>query len=154
MVHQEKSGEELNSQQWELALAHRKRADDAANYLRALLFALSSGGAGYVVTQIDMSLSCFVIVGHTSTFAFLALALGVLIFSWQEQKRKSIERFKWLLDSKNIISNYPAFDNSLTKKWFHKNFILDWIALGFIVIGSTVEVVTKIFSFTSDKINV
>ena len=133
---------EIPDQQWELALAYRRRSDKSANYLRALLFASAGAAAAYVASLIDNSRADCFLVGHAGALILFGVALILLFRSWGIQKRKADERFKWLCNTENKLADFPCFDQGLVVT-YGKNYILDLSAFILILIGLGIEAATK-----------
>lgn len=133
-------------QQWELAMAFLRRADEAANYLRTLLFAASGGFAIYLLPQLKAGDPGGALWGRVLATASTAVAIFLLVYSWQLQKRKARERFDYLRDG-----NYDAY--ILYNKPVLKNSSVDWFAFLFLAVAFLIEVLVRVFS-SSISLNV
>jgi DMSO/TMAO reductase YedYZ heme-binding membrane subunit len=123
---------------WPLALSYLKRADDAANYLRALLFTLSSAAIAYLVIELKDKLIC----GYAVALISFALAIALIVISWDVQKKKAGRRFEALRDFG--YSNYLQVNDEIRKSAFIKNHVLDRSAYIVILFGIVVAIITKI----------
>ena len=92
-----KTPEKLSDEhQWQLALAYLRRAEAAANVLRTVLFFSAIAVAALVLWQMkagDMSRAFFV---NVASVTFALVAVFCLVKSWQLQKQKALERFRYL----------------------------------------------------------
>ncbi|NWG24157.1 MAG: hypothetical protein HXY30_07020 [Pseudorhodoplanes sp.] len=85
-----------DADQWQMALVHLKRAGEAGNWLRVLLFAASFGLIVFVLTEIRPGASRTVLLGHLAALALSGLSVFSVVRSWQVQREKSMERFRFL----------------------------------------------------------
>ncbi len=134
----ESDGKVPESFRWQLAADFRKRADQSADFLRVLLFALASASAAYVANQ---DLQKFTAL-HALSFASLAAAIVLLVLSWNLQKSKSIRRYKTIRDQ-----GYEKFleeERKIEENIFHWNSMVDVTSYFLIVIGIVFEVSAKI----------
>lgn len=92
---------------WRLAEFYLSRSQAAANFLRALLFALASASLGFVLSRHYNSLSG----PHLISLTFFALAIATIAWSWEVQKSKSLDRFKTLRDKG--YQDYQELENQL-----------------------------------------
>ena len=123
---------------WQLAADFRKRADQSADFLRALLFALSSASVAYVANQ---DLQQFTAL-HALSFVCLSVAIVLLVLSWNLQKSKSIRRYEALRDE-----GYEKFikkECEIKENIFRWNSLVDVTSYFLIVIGISFEVSAKI----------
>jgi hypothetical protein len=118
---------------WELTEFYLRRSENAANLLRAMLFALSGGAIGFVANQNYAKPTGF----HAFSIVAFAIAIGMIVFSWHVQKGKAIERFKKLRDE-----GYTAFRQQEEYYARHRrNYVIDLCACAFIIIGFLIEFV-------------
>ncbi len=61
--------------QWQLAMASLRRADEAANYLRTLLFAAASGFIVFVLSGLKAGLPQAAIYAHAAAIVLAAFAI-------------------------------------------------------------------------------
>lgn len=120
-------------EQWELALAFLRRADEAANYLRTLLFAASAGFIIYLLPGLKAGVPVRMLAGHVAATLLAASAIFFLVRSWQFQKEKARSRFLHLRDR-----NYDAY--LLYDSAAASNSRLDWIAFWLLVAAFVCEV--------------
>lgn len=95
---------------WRIAEFYLKRSEHAANFLRTLLFALAGTSLGFVLNKHYGGTLGF----HLISLTFFSLTIATVVWSWEVQKSKSIERFKTLRDK-----GYPAYkmlEKELEKK--------------------------------------
>lgn len=117
--------------QWELAMASLRRADEASNYLRTLLFAASSGFIIFVLPGLKAGIPQSALYGHAAAIVSAAFAIFLLVYSWQIQKEKSRERFNYLRDGN--YDAYVQYDKAVENFSGKKNSRIDWIAFLFLV---------------------
>ncbi|MDP1730887.1 MAG: hypothetical protein Q8L54_06840 [Devosia sp.] len=113
--------------------AFLKRAQTAADQLRALLFAFSAGAMAFVLNQPVTN-------GRLWSVAFLGLALITLTWSWDIQKAKALTRFNVLRDKG--MQEYLSLEKSYeTRK---QNYLLDRAVYLFILIGCAIEFFARV----------
>ena len=117
---------------WRIAEFYLRRSEASANYIRALLFALASASLGFVLNRHYDNLYG----PHLISLIFFSLAIGTVAWSWDVQKRKSIERFKTLRDMEyeDYIRQEACFERRM------RNYVIDRFAFGFVIIGIFAEV--------------
>jgi hypothetical protein len=123
---------------WPLALSYLKRADDAANYLRALMFTLAGAAIAYLTTELKGNLNC----GYLIALILFAIAIALIVVSWDIQKKKAGQRFEALRDFG--FARYQEVNAEIAKSIFFKNYVLDRSAYILILIGFVISVVTKL----------
>ena len=134
------NGEVPENFRWQLAADFRKRADQAADLLRALLFALAGASAAYVANQ---DLKNFTAL-HALSFTCLTIAIMLLVLSWNLQKSKSISRYKTLRDEG--YEKFKEKERKVEEDIFRWNALIDVVSYLFIVVGISFEVSAKICS--------
>jgi len=117
-----------------LLLVYQERSAVAANYLRTLLFTLASAAAGFVATRTLASGSLL----HYISILLFGVALAVLVYSWDLQKEKSIERVKRL---RNNMAEFDDYQEEVERNWCRCNYIVDRIASVFVGLGIIVELI-------------
>ncbi len=83
-------------QQWQLALAYLRRAEIAAHVLRAVLFFAAIAFAAVVLVQMRANDRGLTFLVNAASVALAVAAIFCLVKSWQLQKEKALERFKYL----------------------------------------------------------
>ena len=125
------SNEFGDQHRWQLAELYLKRGEHSANYPRALLFALSGGSVGFIASQNYSGPVGY----HALPIVAFVVAIALLVWSWEVQKRKSIERFKKLRDE-----GYSAYRDQEEFYSRHlRNYIIDRWAYAFIFLGFVAE---------------
>ena len=124
---------------WNLALSYLKRADDSANYLRALLFTLCAAAIAYLTTELKDEL----IYGFVIALVSFAAAIALIVISWDIQKLKAGRRFEALRDFG--FSKYQEVNREIQNSTFQKNYVIDRFAYGLIAIGFVAALATKAF---------
>jgi hypothetical protein len=90
-----------DEQQWQLALAYLRRAETAAHVLRAVLFFAAIAVAALVLLNMQLNMQMRataldrVFYINVGSVVLAVLAIFFLVKSWQLQKEKAIERFKY-----------------------------------------------------------
>jgi hypothetical protein len=125
------------SYRWQLVEAFRKRSDEAANYLRALLLAISTAALGYLF---DKNYAHPLNWHHLSILA-LAGAIAFIIWSWDRQKTKSILRLIELREKG--YEEYLELEKCFAK--FRKNEKLDRASYVCIGIALFIEAAIAVF---------
>jgi Ca2+/H+ antiporter len=115
---------------YQLALDIRKRADQSADYARALMLAVASGFTAYLVTKKELS------EPELAALLFCGIAITLLAYSWFYQKQSSTDRYVIL--SEKSLAEY--FDNERKrrdnpKKW---NMAIDTISGVFLLAAALV----------------
>ena len=123
---------------WPLALSYLKRADDAANYLRALLFTLSGAAIAFLVTELKDKLIC----GYLVALISFAAAIALIVISWDIQKAKAGQRFEALRDYG--FARYLRLNDRIRDSAFLKNYVFDRLTYFLVLIGFIAALVTKI----------
>jgi hypothetical protein len=108
----------LDEHRWDLCKSFLDRADRSADVMRALLFTASSAGVGFSLHQTEPDSKC-----HLISVALFAVAVAVVFWSWDLQKRKARERFKLIRDEG--VAAYIANEKDMPS-----DRRLDWIAAG------------------------
>lgn len=113
-------------QQWQLALAYLRRAETAAHVLRAVLFFATIAFAGLVLVQMQANQRGLAFAANVAAVALTLAAVFCLVKSWQLQKEKAIERFKYLkARDADAVAFYDGVTDQLrglqTRFW-------DWLA--------------------------
>jgi len=129
-----------DSYRWELVEAFRKRSDEAANYLRALLLAISTAGAGFLFNK---NYNGPISWHHLSIMAFI-IAIALIVWSWDRQKSKAIARLIELRDKG--YQEYLNLEKCLAK--FRKNETIDRASYAFIGLAVFVEALLVILGKT------
>jgi hypothetical protein len=127
--------------QWELALASLRRADEAANYLRTLLFAASCGFIMYVLPGLKAGLPQPALYAHAAAIGLAALAIFLLVHSWQLQKEKARERFTYLRDRN--YEAYVQYDKAVENFSGKRNSRIDWLAFLFLALAFGCELYAR-----------
>lgn len=83
-------------QQWQLALAYLQRAETSAHVLRAVLFFAAISVAAFVLVQMRASAAGLPFIVNVVSVVLAVAAIFCLVKSWQLQKEKALERFKYL----------------------------------------------------------
>jgi hypothetical protein len=83
-----------DSYKWQLVESFRRRSDESANYLRALLITISTAAAGYLFNKYSDAKPNW----HHLSILLLIVAIGMIVWSWDRQKTKSIQRLLALRD--------------------------------------------------------
>ncbi len=122
-----------DSYKWQLVEAFRLRSQQAADYLRALLFAMSAGAIAFIANQSKL--------GWLQGVAILLFAFGIasLVYSWDVQKAKSIERMKKIRDEG--YESYIKYEKEMERPNPRANYLVDRLAYCFITAGAVVEFV-------------
>jgi len=115
----------------ELALAYMQRADESATVLRTVLFTVCSAAVGFIFYQRAANLA-----PHVPSLLIFGFAAGIILWSWDLQKDKSIERFK-ALRGKQLDAFFDQDSRS--------NQCLDRIAASLVLIGAVAETLTTLF---------
>lgn len=115
-----------DEQQWQLALAYLRRAETSAHVLRAVLFFAAISVAAFVLVQMRAGAAGLVFIVNVTSVVLAVAAIFCLVKSWQLQKEKAIERFKYL-KAKNAeaVVLYDGVTNQL--KGLQSRF-WDWLA--------------------------
>jgi hypothetical protein len=82
-------------QQWQLALAYLRRAETAAHVLRAVMFFAAVAFAALVLIRMQVNDRGLAFAANVGSVAFSLAAIFCLVKSWQLQKEKAIDRFKY-----------------------------------------------------------
>ena len=82
-------------QQWQLALAYLRRAEISAHILRALLFVAAVALIAMVLTHMKTGVIDPPFLINGASIVLAVIAIFCLVKSWQLQKEKAIERFKY-----------------------------------------------------------
>ena len=82
-------------QQWQLALAYLRRAETAAHVLRAVVFFAAIAFAALVLVRMQANDRGLALAANAGSVAFSLAAIFCLVKSWQLQKEKAIDRFKY-----------------------------------------------------------
>jgi hypothetical protein len=112
--------------QWQLAMASLRRADEAANYLRTLLFAAASGFIVFVLSGLKAGLPQAAIYAHAAAIVLAAFAIFLIVYSWQLQKETARERFIYLRDGN--YEAYVQYDKAVENFSGKRNSRIDWLA--------------------------
>jgi hypothetical protein len=83
-------------QQWQLALAYLRRAEISAHVLRAVLFFAAIAFAVVVLLQMRANDRGLLFFSNAGSVALALTAIFCLVKSWQLQKEKALDRFKYL----------------------------------------------------------
>src|SRR5690348_2008144 len=84
-----------DSYKWLLVESFRRRSDESANYLRALLITISTAAAGFLFNKYSEAKPNW----HHLSILLLIGAIGMIVWSWDRQKTKSIQRLLTLRES-------------------------------------------------------
>jgi hypothetical protein len=96
MTEQAKAPEKLSDeQQWQLALAYLRRAEIAAHVLRVVLFFTAIAVTGLILVQMQPNDRGPGFIANVASVALALIAVLCLVKSWQLQKEKAVERFKY-----------------------------------------------------------
>ena len=117
----------------QLVETFRLRSQQAADYLRALLFALSAGAIAFIANEPELE-----VVPAIAIFLF-ACAIAALVYSWDVQKSKSIERMKKLRDEG--YDAYIQYEEKIEQDSWRSNYFVDRFAYIFILAGAALEFV-------------
>jgi hypothetical protein len=85
-----------NEQQWPLALAYLSRAETAAHVLRVMLFFGAIAVVALVLSQMKAGAVNPAFYINAASVVVSVAAIFCLVKSWQLQKEKAVERFKFL----------------------------------------------------------
>ena len=85
-----------DEQQWQLALAYLHRAEISAHVLRGVLVFAALAVAAMVLSQMRTGDVRFTFLVNVASVVLAVTAIFCLVKSWQLQKEKAIERFKYL----------------------------------------------------------
>jgi amino acid transporter len=85
-----------DDQQWQLALAYLQRAETSAHVLRAVLFFAAIAFAVVVLLQMQANERGLAFLVNVASVALSVAAIFCLVKSWQLQKEKALDRFKYL----------------------------------------------------------
>jgi len=132
-----------DEQQWQLALAYLRRAEASAHVLRAVLFFAAIAVAAMVLLQMkagDLGLAFFV---NVTSVVLAVAAIFCLVKSWQLQKEKAIERFKYLkAKDHDALALYDGVTNQLqglqSRFW---DWLAFWALAGAILIQLAVRMI-------------
>lgn len=115
---------------WRLAEHFRRRSDESANYLRTLLFIISSAAVGWIADKhIDKGVSI-----HIIPSVLLIASIIALIISWNRQKEKSILRVETLeKEGYNAFLAQEKIFSRVLRNSTIDNFAYTLIALGIIL---------------------
>jgi hypothetical protein len=112
----------------------RGRAAQVADILRALLFALCTGAIYFIIDKNYIHLGW-----HLLPLASFGLAIATLVWSWELQKRKALERVNKLRDED--YKAYREYEKQVAGTWYLKNANIDYrICYGLITLGALTEV--------------
>jgi hypothetical protein len=131
-----------DAEQWRLALAHLKRANDAGNILRVLLFAASCGFIAYILPSVRPGGGRAAMYGHIAAIVLSGLALLQLVRSWQMQMEQSDERFKFLRT--RDYDSYLQYDAAI-QAGSKRNERLDWRAFLLLAVALLIELAVRAF---------
>lgn len=131
-----------DAEQWQLALAHLKRANEAGNILRILLFAAAGGFILYLLPSVRPGGGRAAMYGHIAAIALSALALLTLVKSWQLQKEQSDERFRFLRT--RDYASYLQYDAAI-QAGPRRNERLDWRAFLLLAAALLIELAVRAF---------
>lgn len=127
MTEQAKAPEKLSEeQQWQLALAYLRRAETAAHVLRVALFFAALAFSGLVLFQMQANNRGPAFIANVASVALALIAIFCLVKSWQLQKEKAVERFKYFkAKDADAVALYNGVSDQLrglqTRFW-------DWLA--------------------------
>ena len=126
--------------QWQLALAYLKRADDAANILRVLLFVAAIGSIVILFSLIGTGAGRTLFVAHITAIILCAMSITLQVRGWQLQKEKAIERFKYLRGR-----NYDAYlqYDSAAESIGTRDTRLDWWAFFCLLAAFIIELAAR-----------
>ncbi|HEY5606858.1 MAG TPA: hypothetical protein VIM38_00825 [Alphaproteobacteria bacterium] len=116
---------------------YSKRADEAANYFRAVLFALATVSNGFLISK-NYGAS---INPHIISIFLFAVAIVLIVYSWDYQKAKSLLRVN-ALESENGLKNFQQLQSDIASRG--KNQTIDRWTAGFVFSGFAVELVLMI----------
>jgi len=115
---------------------YSKRSDEAANFLRTALFALATVAGGALVNKFYEG----PFNAHYISILFFVLAIGLIVYSWDFQKRKSLQRIGEL-EQDNWQKSFSALQVKISAS--KKNQTIDRWAAGMIIAGFAAEFVIK-----------
>ncbi len=132
-----------DEQQWQLALAYLRRAETSAHVLRAALFFAAIAFAAVVLLQMranDRGVAFFV---NAASVVLALAAIFCLVKSWQLQKEKAIERFKYLkAKDTDAVALYEGVTSQLqglqSQFW---DWLAFWVLAGVILIQLAVRMI-------------
>jgi hypothetical protein len=115
-----------DEQQWQLALAYLQRGETAAHVLRAALCFCAIAVVGLVLTQMKIGDPARTFAMNVASVVLALVAVFFLVKSWQLQKEKALERFKYLkAKNADAIALYDGVTSQLvglqSRFW-------DWLA--------------------------
>jgi hypothetical protein len=132
-----------DAEQWQMALVHLKRAGEAGNWLRVLLFAASFGLIVFALTEIRPGASRSVLLGHLAALVLSGLSVFSLVRSWQVQREKSMERFRFLRT--RDYASYLQYD-LVVEAGPKSNERLDMRAFLLLVAALAIELAVRVFA--------
>jgi hypothetical protein len=127
--------------QWELAMASLRRADEAANYLRTLLFVAASGFIILLMLELKAGISVSIFVTRICAIFAAGLVIALLVWSWQLQKRKSRDKFAYLRDGH--YEAYRQYDTAVENYAGKRNSTIDRFAFVFLLIAFAIELYAR-----------
>jgi len=145
MTEQIKAPEKLlpEEQQWQLALAYLRRAETSAHVLRAVLFFAAIAFAAVVLLQMQASDRGLAFLVNVASVALAVVAIFCLVKSWQLQKEKAIDRFKYLkAKDADAVALYDSVTSQLqglqSRFW---DWVAFWALAGAILIQLAVRMI-------------
>ena len=130
-------------QQWQLALAYLQRAETSAHVLRAVLFFAAIAFAAVVLMQMRASDRSLAFLVNVASVMLALAAIFCLVKSWQLQKEKALDRFKYLkAKDADAVALYDGVTNQLrglqSRFW---DWLAFWALAGAILIQLAVRMV-------------
>ena len=130
-------------QQWQLALAYLRRAEISAHVLRAVLFFAAVAFAVVVLLQMQANDRGLAFLVNVASVVLALAAIFCLVKSWQLQKEKALDRFKYLkAKDADAVALYDGVTNQLrglqSRFW---DWLAFWALAGAILIQLAVRMV-------------
>ncbi len=128
-------------QQWQLALVYLRRAEVSAHVLRGVLFFAAFAIAVFVLLQMKMGDVGRVFFVNMTSVAFSVATIFCLVKSWQLQKEKAVERFKYL-KAKNHDA-VAIYDNVTIQMQGLQSRFWDWLAFWALAVAILIQVAAR-----------
>jgi uncharacterized membrane protein len=130
-----------NEQQWQLALAYLRRGEASAHALRTALFFAAIAVAALVLWQMKAGKLDQVFYVNAASVVLTVFSIFFLVKSWQLQKEKAIERFKFFqAKDADAVALYDGVTSQLkglqSRYW-------DWLAFWALAAAILIQIVAR-----------
>ena len=141
-------------QQWQLALAYLRRAEISAHVLRAVLFFAAIAVAAMVLVQMQANDRGLAFLVNVASVVLALAAIFCLVKSWQLQKEKAIDRFKYLkAKDADAVALYDGVTNQLrglqSRFW---DWLAFWALAGAILVQLAVRMIGAAATSTASSV--